>query len=106
MIIKHLKAEQINGSLVTIDGVKEASFEELATLLPVVVVFMLLCGFDTLTGLGVCLLATCFGFSSAITNPFSVGLAAERANIAVFDGVWLRGVFFICIYFIKYFFFI
>ena len=32
MIIKHLKAEQINGSLVTIDGVKEASFEELATL--------------------------------------------------------------------------
>ena len=73
-------------------------FEELATLLPVVVIFMLLCGFDTLTGLGVCLLATCFGFSSAITNPFSVGLAAERANIAVFDGVWLRGVFFICIY--------
>ena len=32
MIIKHLKAEQINGSLVTIDGVKEASFEELAIL--------------------------------------------------------------------------
>lgn len=32
MIIKHLKAEQINGSLVTVDGVKEASFEELATL--------------------------------------------------------------------------
>ena len=32
MIIKHLKAEQINGSLVTIDGVKEASFEEVATL--------------------------------------------------------------------------
>ena len=32
MIIKHLKAEQINGSLITIDGVKEASFEEVATL--------------------------------------------------------------------------
>ena len=73
-------------------------FEELATLLPVVVIFMLLCGFDTMTGLGVCLLATCFGFSSAITNPFSVGLAAERAHIAVFDGVWLRAVFFACIY--------
>lgn len=32
MIIKHLKAEQFNGSLVTIDGVKEASFEEVAIL--------------------------------------------------------------------------
>lgn len=32
MILKHLRAEQINGSLVTVDGVKEASFDEVATL--------------------------------------------------------------------------
>lgn len=73
-------------------------FEELVTLLPIVVIFMLSMGFDTLTGLGVCLLAACFGFSSAITNPFSVGLASEIANVAIFDGVWLRAVFFLFIY--------
>ena len=33
MKLIHLKAEQINGSLVTVDGVKEASFDEVATLL-------------------------------------------------------------------------
>ena len=73
-------------------------FEELATLIPIVVVFMLSMGFDTLTGLGVCLLAACFGFSSAITNPFSVGLASEIAGVTIFDGVWLRAVFFVFIY--------
>ena len=58
-------------------------FEELAALIPIVVVFMLSMGFDTLTGLGVCLMAACFGFSAAITNPFSVGLASEIAGVAV-----------------------
>ena len=33
MKLIHLRAEQINGSLVTVDGVKEASFDEVATLL-------------------------------------------------------------------------
>lgn len=69
-------------------------FEELVTLLPLIIVFMLSMGFDTLTGLGVCMLAACFGFSSAITNPFSVGIVAELAKTYVFDGVWLRIIFF------------
>ncbi len=73
-------------------------FEELVTLLPLVTVFMLSMGFDTLTGLGVCMMASCFGFSAAITNPFSVGIAADLAGTRVFDGVWLRIVFFVLIY--------
>ncbi len=73
-------------------------FEELVTLLPLVIVFMLSMGFDTLTGLGVCMMASCFGFSAAITNPFSVGIAAGLADIRVFDGVWLRIVFFALVY--------
>ena len=73
-------------------------FEELAALIPIVVFFMLSMGFDTLTGLGVCLMAACFGFSSAITNPFSIGLASKLAGIAVFEGVWLRVIFFVFIY--------
>lgn len=69
-------------------------FEELVALLPLVVVLALSLGFDTLTGLGMCMMASCFGFASAITNPFSVGLAAEQAGTAVADGMWLRLVLF------------
>lgn len=74
-------------------------FEELVTLLPIIIVFMLSMGMDTMTGLGACLLAACFGFSAAITNPFSVGLAAEVAGVNPSSGVWLRLVFFVLIYF-------
>ena len=73
-------------------------FEELVTLLPLVIVFMLSMGFDTLTGLGVCMMAACFGFSAAITNPFSVGIVASLANIHVMDGAWLRFIFFAIVF--------
>ena len=78
-------------------------FEELVTLLPIVILFMLSLGLDTMTGLGACLMAACFGFSAAITNPFSVGLIPEQAaalnlNFSVSDGVWLRILLFVTIY--------
>ncbi|MBQ8688922.1 MAG: YfcC family protein [Clostridia bacterium] len=73
-------------------------FEELVTLLPLVVVFMLSMKLDTLTGVGICMLGACFGFSAAITNPFSVGLASSIAGTYVLDGAWLRIVFFAVVY--------
>lgn len=74
-------------------------FEELVTLLPIIVMFMLSMNMDTMMGLGTCLLASCFGFTSAITNPFSVGLAAQYAGVSASSGVWLRVVFFGIVYF-------
>lgn len=73
-------------------------FEELVTLLPLIIVFMLSMGMDTMTGLGTCLMAACFGFSAAITNPFSVGIASQYAGVHVSAGLWLRVVFFVLIY--------
>jgi len=73
-------------------------FEELVTLLPFITMFMLSLGFDTMTGLGVCLLSACFGFSAAITNPFSVGIASDFAGISTLSGVWLRIIFFLITY--------
>ncbi len=73
-------------------------FEELVTLLPIIIMFMLSMNMDTMMGLGACLLAACFGFSAAITNPFSVGLAAQVAGVPIASGVWLRIVFFGIIY--------
>jgi len=75
-------------------------FEELVTLLPLIVVFMLSMKMDTMIGLGSCLLAACFGFSTAITNPFSVGTAAQYAGIHTSSGAWLRVVFFAIVYLI------
>ena len=73
-------------------------FEELVTLLPIVIVFMLSLNQDTMMGLGCCLLAACFGFSAAITNPFSVGLASQYAGVSTVSGTWLRVIFFIIVY--------
>ena len=73
-------------------------FEELVTLLPLIIVFMLSMNMDTMVGLGTCLMAACFGFSTAITNPFSVGTAAQLAGIHVSSGVWLRILFFVIVY--------
>ena len=73
-------------------------FEELITLLPIIVAFMLSLGLDTMMGLGTCLLATCFGFSAATTNPFSVGLAAHIAGVDTSTGILLRVLFFIITY--------
>ncbi len=73
-------------------------FEELVTLLPLIIVFMLSMQLDTMMGLGACLMAACFGFSTAITNPFSVGTAAQLAGIPVSSGAWLRVVFFVIVY--------
>ena len=83
-------------------------FEELVTLLPLIIVFMLSMKMDTMVGMGSCLLAACFGFSTAITNPFSVGTAAQFAGIAVSSGAWLRIVFFgvvylvLCVFLMNY----
>ena len=73
-------------------------FEELVTLLPLIIVFMLSMNLDTMVGLGTCLMAACFGFSTAITNPFSVGTASQLAGLHVSAGAWLRVVFFIIVY--------
>ncbi len=83
-------------------------FEELVTLLPLIIVFMLSMNMDTMMGLGTCLMAACFGFSAAITNPFSVGTAAQLAGIHVSSGAWLRVIFFaivyliICVFLMRY----
>ena len=73
-------------------------FEELVTLLPLVVVLALSLGFDSLTGLGMCMMAACFGFSSAITNPFSVGLASNIMGVSIGSGVLMRLILFVVVY--------
>jgi uncharacterized ion transporter superfamily protein YfcC len=61
-------------------------------------------GWDSLTGLGMSLMPLAFGFSSAVTNPFTVGVAQKIAELPLFSGAWYRIIFFVVVYFCVYFF--
>ena len=70
-------------------------------LMPVVLILVPLSialGWDTLVGLGMSLLALAFGFSAAITNYFTIGVAQTIAELPLFSGTWLRVIFFVLAY--------
>ena len=69
-------------------------FEESVAIMPIVILLAISLGWDTLTGMGMSVLASAFGFASAITNPFSVGIASNLAQISILSGVWLRFIVF------------
>ncbi|MRR33041.1 C4-dicarboxylate ABC transporter permease, partial [bacterium] len=47
-------------------------------------------GWDALIGLGMSVLATNMGFSAAITNPFTIGVAQKLAGLPLFSGGLFR----------------
>jgi len=73
-------------------------FEESVALMPIVILLSISLGWDTMVGVGMSLMAAAFGFASAITNPFSIGIAASLANISVLSGAGLRVLVFILMY--------
>ncbi len=75
-------------------------FEESVALLPIMIILSLSMGYDTLMAMGLTVLAAGFGFASAITNPFSVGIASEIAGINILSGVLFRMGVFVIMYFI------
>ena len=75
-------------------------FEESIALLPIMILLSLSLGWDTLIGIGMTMLAASFGFASAITNPFSIGIASELAETNILSGVWFRIIVFVTLYFI------
>lgn len=76
------------------------SFEECVPLVPIVVVLSVSLGWDSLTGMGMSLLAVGCGFASGVCNPFTVGVAQGLAGLPMFSGIWLRAVSFVIIYFL------
>lgn len=73
-------------------------FEELIPLVPIVMVLSVRLGWDRLTGLGMSLLAAGFGFSAAVSNPFTIGVAQELAELPMFSGALFRLVVFALYY--------
>lgn len=74
--------------------------EEIVPLVPLAVALAWSLGWDSLTGLGMSLLATAFGFSAALTNPFTIGVAQRIAGLPAFSAIGFRGIVFVLIYII------
>ena len=73
-------------------------FEEMLTLLPIVAILTLSLGYDSFTGFLISIVACGFGFSTAITNPFTVIFASNLLGVSPFVKVWFRIIIFIVMY--------
>jgi uncharacterized ion transporter superfamily protein YfcC len=73
-------------------------FEEVVPLVPIMIALAIYLGWDSLVGLGMSILAVNMGFSTAITNPFTIGVAQKLAGLPLFSGAGLRFAFFVVTY--------
>ena len=76
-------------------------YESLVPLIVFIVPLAHILGWDSMVGLGMSLLPLAFGFSAAITNPFTIGVAQKIAELPLFSGAWLRIIFFVIVYVIS-----
>lgn len=81
-------------------GATLGTFEEVVLLVPVMIALSYSLGWDALVGLGMSILATNMGFSAAISNPYTLGVAQQLAGLPLFSGAWLRVIIFVVIYLI------
>ncbi len=81
-------------------GATLGTFEEVVLLVPVMIALSYSLGWDALVGLGMSILATNMGFSAAISNPYTLGVAQQLAGLPLFSGAWFRIFIFIGIYLI------
>jgi uncharacterized ion transporter superfamily protein YfcC len=73
-------------------------FEEVIPLVPLVIALAVSLGWDSLTGLGMSVLATNVGFSTAIFNPFTIGVAHRLSGLPLFSGALPRLLLFAVVY--------
>jgi uncharacterized ion transporter superfamily protein YfcC len=73
-------------------------FEEIIPLVPIVIALAYSLGWDSLTGMGMSVLATNVGFSMAVFNPFTIGVSHRLAGLPLFSGAGLRLIWFFIVY--------
>jgi len=75
-------------------------FEEVIPLVPLMIGLAYYLGWDSLTGLGMSVLATNIGFSTAVFNPFTIGIAHQLSGLPLYSGAGPRVVLFVVVYII------
>lgn len=73
-------------------------FEEVLTLLPLIIMITLTLGYDSYLGFLICIIGTGFGFACAITNPFTVITASNIIGANPMANLWFRILIFILMY--------
>jgi len=75
--------------------------EESLAYIPLLIPLALALGFDTMTGTAIVLVGASAGFTTAIMNPFTVGIAQGIAELPTFSGMGFRLVLFVIVYLIS-----
>ena len=73
-------------------------FEEILTLLPIVIIIAISLGYDSFTGFLISLVATGIGFATSISNPFTILLASQIIGVSPLANGWYRVIIFIVMY--------
>ncbi|MEK5333767.1 YfcC family protein [Lysinibacillus sp. FSL W8-0992] len=75
--------------------------EETLVYIPILIPLAIALGFDVLTGAAIVLIGASIGFTTAIMNPFTVGIAQGIAGLPIFSGMMYRIILFILMYVIA-----
>ena len=73
-------------------------FEETLALYPLIIIVTVGLGYDSFTGFLICIVASAFGFASALTNPFTVITASEILGINPMTHIFYRVIIFLVMY--------
>lgn len=78
---------------ITLIGVASSTigvFEEMMPFIPVFAGICVAMGYDAIVGMSIVALGTAIGYSGAIVNPFTVGMAQSIAGLPLLSGAWYR----------------
>jgi uncharacterized ion transporter superfamily protein YfcC len=78
--------------------------EETLAYIPLLIPLALALGFDALTGTAIVLIGASAGFTTAVMNPFTVGVAQGVAELPMFSGMGFRLILFVVVYAVSVWF--
>ena len=76
-------------------GALYGEWDTIYGLIPIFVGLAVAMGYDAIVGLSISGMAVAVGFASAITNPFTIGIAQSYAELPLFSGMLLRIIVFV-----------
>ncbi|GED30712.1 MULTISPECIES: YfcC family protein [Brevibacillus] len=81
-------------------GMAEETLAYLGIMIPLAIAL----GFDVITGTAIVLVGASIGFTTAVMNPFTVGIAQSIAELPPFSGMGYRIILFVIMYAVSVYF--
>ena len=72
--------------------------EQFLILYPVFYLFAIAMNWSKFTAISFILITSGVGFTTALTNPFTIGMAAQEAGVWMLDGMWYRAIVFVVMF--------